>query len=335
MIEIDGSMGSGGGQVLRTCLALSAYTGKGFRINRIRAERPNPGLAMQHLKCVEAVAGICGADVEGAELGSESVEFHPGEPRREELDIDIGTAGSVTLLLQAALLPSMSEGSVIGVRGGTDVKWSPTWDYLVNVAAPLMERAGLRASYELVRRGYYPEGSGIVEVSVSPSEVEGLTATERGELQRVEGISHVKDLPRHIAERQAESATEVLGELPVDVDVDVVRESGGPGRGTGVTLWAVYGETVLGGSALGERGKPAEEVGREAAAFLMGEVEGDGVLDRFAADQVLPFLAIGGGRYTATERTSHLETNAETCRRFLESDIELEGREPVLVEAVI
>lgn len=323
-------MGSGGGQILRTALALSTYTGTPFRIEDIRANRPNPGLAQQHLKSVEAAARLCDAEVEGAEKGSGELTFRPGEPRRRTVEVDIGTAGSVTLLLQAVTLPAILHGATFRVTGGTDVKWSPTWDYLANVTTPLLRRIGVAMEDRLLRRGHYPKGGGEVEVTVEESGLQPLELRERGKLLSVRGFSHASNLPGHIAARQATAARKELEGLGVPVKVEG-RVEDAVSTGTGITLWAQYEHTVLGGSALGERGKPAEEVGREAAENLVREMDRPGALDRHASDQVLPFVAVTGGTYTATERTGHLETNAETCRRFLDREIQLDGKGPVRV----
>ncbi|MBS1263238.1 MAG: RNA 3'-terminal phosphate cyclase [Methanonatronarchaeales archaeon] len=333
MIRLDGSFGSGGGQILRTALSLSAYTGKPFSIERIRASRPNPGLAAQHLACVEGVAELCGAEVRGAEIGSTELLFRPGEPGYGEIEVDIGTAGSVALLLQAAVLPASVKGAKLTIIGGTDVKWSPTWDYVVNVTIPLAEKAGLYMLGKLLRRGHYPEGGGRVEVEVEPWRPSELVIAERGELLYVEGVSHASNLPAHVAERQAAAAAATLEGLDVDVEIEVVRDAPAESTGTGITLWASYDGTVLGGSAIGERGKPAEDVGVEAARELLDEVERAGTVDRYAGDQLLPLVATGGGRYVATERTEHLETNADTCGRFVERTLSLTGEGPVAVES--
>jgi len=225
------------------------------------------------------------------------------------------------------------EGGVIRVRGGTDVKWSPTWDYFTGVDLPLLGETGFDIDAALRKRGHYPEGGGEVEVEVEPWNSESVELHERGELLRIEGTSHVSNLPGHIAERQASLARKVLSKPQVDVDIDVLRDEPARSKGTGITLRAVYEKTVLGGTCLGERGKPAEEVGREAAENLLQEMDGAGALDRYAGDQVLPFVALAGGSYSANSRTGHVVSNAAVCREFLDAGIELTGDKPVRIEA--
>lgn len=329
MIRIDGS--AGGGQILRTSLALSAYTGEPFEIEGVRGNRPSPGLARQHLAGVETAAELCGAEVEGASMGSDRVSFRPGDPERRVVDVDIGTAGSVTLLLQAVLLPATVAGAEFRIRGGTDVKWSPPWDYFSNVTLPLLRRGGMDVSAELVRRGYYPEGGGEVQVTVGPSDLTGFDLTERGDLERVRGVAHAANLPDHVLRREVAAAETALEASGHEAEVMLERDDDAVSTGTGVVLWAEHSESAIGASSLGERGKPAEDVGREAAEALERELSRSGTLDRHAGDQLLPFVAVGGGRYTATERTDHLETNARTTESFLDADVALDGEGPVTV----
>ncbi|MDZ7689008.1 MAG: RNA 3'-terminal phosphate cyclase [Halobacteriales archaeon] len=325
-VYIDGSTGEGGGQVVRTSLALAAVRGERLVIENVRANRDEPGLKAQHLAAVRSLAVLTDATVEGDEHGSESVVFEPDSPRGGEYDVEVGTAGA-TMLVAHAVLPAAlrADGDVrFRIRGGTHVRWSPTFEHFERVFLPLLRDAGAEASVELVMRGHYPQGGGEIVLDVSPSS-SSLSPVEprRAELEHVEGVSHVCGLPEHIVERQAESAREELAELDVPVEIDEVHvEEDAPSKGTAVTLVA-YAGTRLGGSALGERGKPAEEVGAEAGEELISAVESGADVDEYTADQLVPYVALAGGSYDAPRVTSHLKTNVEITSKF--ADVSLDG----------
>lgn len=299
MREIDGSKGEGGGQILRTSLALSALTADPVRVRRIRAGRPKPGLAPQHLAAARALSDLCGADVEGLALGSQEVVFRPGPVDGGRLRVDVGTAGSVTLVLQCLLLPALRAGGPTALRitGGTDVKWSPPADYAREVFLPLLHHLGASVDLRVPRRGYYPRGGGRVEVDVTPVEAfrpfQPGTAAPPG---RVRGRAHVGNLPGDIAKRMKRSALKGLAAYP---DVRVEDTTYGPdeaeGRGGALVLWAETGRTRLGASALAKRGVPAEELGRRASSALARDLEARTTLDVHAADQLLPYMALAEG----------------------------------------
>lgn len=331
-MHLDASHGEGGGQIVRTAVSLSAVTGTPVELTDVRASRDPPGLAHQHLAVVRALAEMCSADVEGAEVGATELVFRPGDDiEGGRYEVDIGTAGSATLLMHAGLPAAVhADGAVeLHVAGGTDVRWSPTIDYFQHVTLPLLRKAGVSADVECLRRGHYPKGGGEVAMRVQPAPLQALEIPGRGGLNRVRGAAHVTNLPLHIAEREAEAARKELDvDCPIEIDV---REEPGVSAGTSITLWAEHEDTVVGGSALGEKGKPAEEVGREAADNLRRSMESDGTVDTYSADQLLPYLALAGGGYRAPERTSHLETNAWVCEQLTGQEIGLDGDSPVEV----
>lgn len=329
MLEIDGSHGEGGGQVLRTALALSAATETSVVVEDVRGERDPPGLKPQHLAAVRLLADMADGDVAGDEEGSQRVVFEPGEVTPGRYDVDVGTAGSATLVAEAGVLAATAaDGEVeIAIKGGTDVRWSPPYDYLENVALPLMRKAGVDAEARLERRGHYPEGGGRIEVEVGDVNLQPLEIPERGRLVRVGGRTHVSNLPTHITERMAEASEDGLSHLDVPVEIEEVEDDA-VSTGTSVSLWAEHEHTVIGASALGERGVPAEEVGEEAARSLREEMESDGTVDSYAADQLAPFAALAEGEYVAPQATSHLETCVWLCRRLLDAP-ELDGRRVV------
>ncbi len=329
MVTIDGSMGEGGGQILRTAIALSAVTGRPVRVVNIRAKRRNPGLRPQHLTAIRALAEITGARVRGASVGSMEVVFEPGRVRGGSYFFDVGTAGSVSLVLQA-LLPALAyaDGPVrLRLRGGTDVKMAPTIDYTREVLLRLLEKMGYRVVIRLIRRGHYPRGGGIVDVFIDdpPRGFQPLDLPERGSILEVRGRSHAVRLPRHVAERQARAAWSLIRErlgLVPSIEVEWYEPDRDPhlGPGSGVALWALTEKSVLGADALGERGKRAEVVGREAAEKLVEDLETGAALDRYAGDMVPVYMALAPGvsRYTGARLTMHALTVLELLKLIVE-----------------
>lgn len=330
MIEIDGSYGEGGGAILRQALGLSAFAGRSIRVSRIRAGRESPGLKPQHVKAVEAVAAVCGARVQGAALGSMELTFEPGPIRSGRFTWDIGTAGSITLLLQTLLVPCLcGDGTFeVEVVGGTDVRWSPPADYLSQVTFPALRPFGT-ARLTVLRRGYYPRGGGRLSVHLAGGRSTApIDAVRPGRIARVRGLSHASSplAERRVAERQAESARSELSavlDVPGEIEVDY---GDAYGIGSGVTLWTESPDGLrLGGSALGARGKPAEAVGREAAAALLSEVRSGAAVDRYLGDQLVPFLAVAGGALTTSEITLHSRSNIYVAERILAARFHVEG----------
>lgn len=340
VIEIDGSMGEGGGQILRVALALSAVTGKPVKIFNIRAKRRNPGLQNQHLTAVRALVTLTNARVEGAVLRSTQLLFEPRGIRSGSFRFDVGTAGSVTLVLQSLIpvLPFAPGPVEVEIRGGTDVPWSPPVDYVRLVLIPLLREMGLELDLRVIRRGHYPRGGGIVRVAVRnpPGMLRPVDKVERGALRRIVGVSHAVRLPRHVAERQARSAEEVLRAanlgVPIDIDLEYYEKGRDPhlGPGSGVVLTALAERSVLGADALGARGKPAEEVGREAAEKLLEELRSGAALDRHAGDMLIPLAALARGRscLRASSLTMHALTMIKLVELVLGARVELlEGGE--------
>src|SRR3989475_12656104 len=213
MIEVDGSYGEGGGQVLRTAVALAAVVSKETLVFKIRAGRPEPGISPQHMTGVKAAAELCSANLQGLEVGATEFVFKPGKLRAGAFQSDVGTAGSVSLVLQS-LMPMLAfaPGPVqLEITGGTDVKWSPPIDYVRLVTLPILKKIGYQGHLEIVRRGHYPKGGGLVKFSTGgASKLRGLIDEKRGSASKIFGISHAVGLPRHVAERQASSAKKRL-----------------------------------------------------------------------------------------------------------------------------
>ncbi|MBU4031996.1 MAG: RNA 3'-terminal phosphate cyclase [Candidatus Thermoplasmatota archaeon] len=329
ILIIDGSGGEGGGQVLRTSLALSAMTGIPLEVENIRANRPKPGLARQHLAGLELMGRLCGARISGGQVGSATIEFVPGKIRHGEYKFDIGTAGSVTLLLQTVLpaLASVQGCSIISLIGGTDVKWAPSIDYCTMVLFPLLERCGLECSIETGARGYYPKGGGSITAKInSPNRLKPLAIEPLAEPRVIRGRVNITDLPVKIAERVRDSALNALPEnLRKLAHIEIEHRETGPSQGIGIVLAVSDGRTFLGSSSLGERGKPAVAVGQEAARNLVAEIDSKASVDMHASDQLLPYLAMAGGYFTAGELTGHAETNVGTVEKFFGDIIRVEN----------
>jgi RNA 3'-terminal phosphate cyclase (ATP) len=329
MLQIDGSVGEGGGQIIRTAIALAAIAGKAVEITNIRANRPKPGLAAQHLHAVKAVERLSRGETEGLALRSTHLIFTPGELRGFEGDIDIGTAGSITLLLQCLIPVALfaDRETSVKITGGTDVNWSPPIDFYTQVFLPALKEIGCDINVDLKRRGYYPKGDGLVDVHVTPSErLKGFAVPKPEHTSVIEGISHSSGLPAHVAERQANAANRSLKEAGYDTKIKTeIEERTKRTTGSGITLWCGYKS----GSALGERGKRAEIVGEEAARNIITELESAATVDVHLADQLVPYIALADGKSVlkVREMTKHLETNIYITQQFLDVAFEIEKEE--------
>jgi len=333
VILIDGSYGEGGGQLLRYTVALAALLGKEVKVVNIRAKRSPPGLRPQHLAAVRTIAQLVGAEVEGLSVGSMEITVRPGgRPRGGSLEVDIGTAGSISLLLQATLpILVAADGEVrLRVKGGTDVSWSPPIQYFQHVLLPLLRMFGVRVEVRLLRRGFYPRGGGLVEVVASPSyPLKPVDLRDPGELREIRGVSYAANLPRHVAERQAAAAREVIeseGFRAYLTEIALDTETPALGPGSGIVLWAVYENGLVGADALGEKGKRAELVGREAAQKLVRTLKRGVPVDAHALDNLVIYMSLAGGKSVAVsdELTSHAETAVWLCGRLTGARFEVE-----------
>ncbi len=324
MIELDGSYGEGGGQILRTAVALSAVTGKEVKIDNIRRARPKPGLSAQHVKAVDSLAGICEADIEGCCMQSTSLHFAPGKIKGGIYEMDIGTAGSISLFLQCLMPAAMHAPCAVRIKitGGTDVQWSPSIDYLRYVTLGALSRMGYDCNIRLIRRGYYPRGDGCVEALINPSNLT-KTSFDKNSCNLVEGISHSSGLPAHVSERQAEASQKKLQEKGFDARISLdVKEYAS--TGSGITLWC----GTVGASAPGKPGLRAEKVGEMAAEAMLSELSSGAGVDIFLADQLIPYIALaGGGSFTTRIITPHTKTNIWVTEQFLPVKFKMEKME--------
>ena len=349
MFDVDGSYLEGGGQILRTTCALSAITKKPCHIFNIRKGREKPGLMPQHLLGIQALAQLCNGSLEGDFLDSEEIKFYPGETYRDRVSVNIQTAGSITLVLQTLILPSLFVPSPIRMTfngGATDTFFSPTIDYFRYAFLKILEKmtevrprgpskvggwgegCSLAIETNIIRRGYYPEGGAKVEVTVRQTKLKNLNLTERGSLKKIMIISGASEFlkSKKVAERQLMGVREVLGKLKLPVEEKVEYD---PTQcpGSQICLIAEFENTIIGTDNLGKLGKRAEDVGKEAALELLKEEKTNACLDKHLADQILPYIALAKGKsqFTVSKITNHFKTNIWVIEKFLEGTFKIEG----------
>jgi len=322
LIPLDGAQGEGGGQILRTALALSAASGQGFRVERIRASRLRPGLRPQHLAAVRAAAMSCGAEVHGAFDGSPDLRFQPGPVTAGDFRFDIGTAGAATLVLQSVLpvLATAPAPSRVEVTGGTHVPRSPGFHFLARHWAEVVRRLGLDFRLELERAGFFPRGEGCVRADVRPwTRPTALDLSRRGPLLSVRGVAGAARLRGDVARRAAGAARAFLWEeRRIEAEIEVVDLTA-VSPGAFLQVEAVFETGRAAFWLLGERGLRAEVLGARAARRVLKFIDDEeAVVDPWLADQLAVPLALagGGGRLQTSEVTSHLETVAAVLRQF-------------------
>ena len=326
---IDGSYGEGGGQILRTSLALAAITGRPLKLVNIRGKRKKPGLRPQHLTGVQACAAVSRAKVAGAELGKQELTFRPEEIVAGSYKFRIPTAGAATLVLQAILPPlwkAKGESNIV-VGGGTHVPWSPPFHYLAEVFVPTLERLGFRGEIQISRWGWYPKGGGEINASLRSCRPSGSIILDNSfKLKRITGVSASSRLPEHIRIRQRRQLLLRLEKAGLEAEIGLM-DVPALNPGSLVFLSAQGGESVAGFSSLGARGKRAERVADEAADALLRFLNSEAALDHYLADQILIYLAITPGehRFTTSKITQHLLTNSWVIEKFLPVRFEVEG----------
>jgi RNA 3'-terminal phosphate cyclase (ATP) len=341
MIEIDGSYGEGGGQVLRTSLSLAAITGEPIRISGIRAGRKKPGLAAQHLTAVWAAARICHAQLRGDALGSMLLEFIPGSAVQAGIyTFDVskaqlgGSAGAIALVLQTILLPlALASGnSQVTLKGGTHVNFSPTVTYIQQVYLRILQRMGVEAQVKLGAWGWYPQGGGEIELQVSGDcQLGGINLLERGDLQQVRGLAVVTELPANIAQRMTNRAENLLRKAHLKVAIQASSEKG-VAPGAGIFLTAEYENSLAGFGGFGRLRLPAETVAEIACQQLLNFHQTGAAVDEHLADQLLlpAALASQPSHYQVAEVTSHLTTNAGIIQQFRLAEITVDEAKKIV-----
>ncbi|MGC9114323.1 MAG: RNA 3'-terminal phosphate cyclase [Candidatus Micrarchaeia archaeon] len=321
MIELDGSVGEGGGQVLRTALSLSMLSGEKFRVCGVRAKRVNPGLQAQHLAAVSAAASVCGARVEGAVLRSRELFFEPGRVRGGEYFFDVGTAGSAMLVLQT-VLPALlfaRESSRVVVRGGTWAKFAPPHLFFERVFLKCLSFMGVSARFSVEKWGWFPAGGGVACLEVVPvARVKPFRVLERGPLAGLSCVAAASLLPSHVTRRMKVASSKFFLENGFRASVEELRPPADC-AGAGFFVEADYESCVAGFDCVGEKGVPAEEVALKACRDFLEFHSSNAACDAHLADQLLPYCALASGEsiFTTAAISSHLRTNAEVIARFL------------------
>jgi len=326
MIEIDGSQKSGSGTILRLSIALAAILREPLHIYNIRHNRPKPGLRPQHLEAVLTAARLCEAELKGVELNSKELWFKPKEVRGGKVEAEIGTAGSIPMLLMTVLPICLFAEKTVELhvfKGGTDVSNSPTINYIKYVFLHMLKRMGINADLTVQRYGYYPKGMGEITITVNPcSSLESLCLTSFGELETIKGISVCTFLgERRVAERQAKTANDYMKERGYNANIQTLNDKPNPlQKGSSIVLWAETStNALLGADAIGELGKASETVGKEAAEKLYTEISAKSTVDVHLADMLIPYVALAKEKsiYLTRALTEHLETNIWLSEKIL------------------
>ncbi|MDA7978281.1 MAG: RNA 3'-terminal phosphate cyclase [Pirellulales bacterium] len=327
-IRIDGSRGEGGGQILRSALALSLITQRPFAVSRIRANRSNPGLAKQHVTAVEAARQLCGGKVNGASLRSQELEFFPGRVSSGDYEFDVGTAGSTTLVLQTVLPPLLAcaGSSRVSIRGGTHNPMAPPIEFLQRVFAPRISAMGAELEVELITPGFYPKGGGQIIATIHPPSKWRRIEILQTSLPRVtSAMAVLAKLPRHIAQRELDTLAGQLG-LP-QVQCHVVEFDNCLSPGNVLYVECTDGRVTELLSVCGQRGVPAEDVAARLGVEVHQYLRGGGPVGPHLADQLLLPMAMGsGGAFDCSELTSHTTTNMEIIRKFVDVGFTVEKR---------
>ncbi|WP_320042097.1 RNA 3'-terminal phosphate cyclase [uncultured Desulfobacter sp.] len=320
MLYIDGMLGEGGGQILRTSLALSLVTGKPFTINKIRAGRKKPGLMRQHLTCVNAAVKVGNAKVEGASIGSQSLKFEPGNITAGDYNFAIGTAGSCTLVLQA-ILPALlaADGpSKVMLEGGTHNPFAPPFDFLDQTFLGLINKMGPTVSASLIRPGFYPAGGGKFKVEIAPSPLEKINLTQRGDILNKTAKALVANLPENIAAREIKIVKKLLGWE--NCEIVNAPDSNGPGNVLTLTVKSENLTEVFTG--FGVKGVTAEKVAKRCAGQAKSYLASNAPVGKYLADQLLiPLAMAGGGTFITQPPSRHTMTNIDVVKQFLNLNI--------------
>ncbi len=322
MLEIDGSLGEGGGQMLRTALSLSLVTRTPFRMERIRARRSRPGLMRQHLTAVKAAAEVSHADVVGAEVGSKELEFRPDEAVGGDYRFAVGTAGSVTLVFQT-ILPALlgaDQPSRLTFEGGTHNPMAPPFEFLSRVFAPLVAKMGAGVGLELLRHGFYPAGGGVFRAVVQPGILRPLSLLERGPVRARRAVAAVSSLPPHIARRELDAVKRQLRFSEEECREVELPRGPGPGNVLQIEIESEHVTELITG--FGEKGVRAEEIAEQACRETLDYLDAQVPVGAHLADQLLLMMALaGGGAFRTVTPTLHTTTQVDIIRQFLAYDI--------------
>ena len=326
MIVIDGSYHEGGGQIVRTAVALSALMEKDIRIENIRAKRSNPGLSFQHVSAINAVADLCSAKTKDIFTGSKTIEFSPGRHwKAKNIKVNIPTAGSVGLVLQTIIIAASKIDKKIDIEiegGATFGKWAPPLTYIQTTFTKAISKLGYNININILRHGFYPKGGSLVCLQIQPPKPQKAIFSSFREKENILGLSIASSNLENkaVASRQTESAKNILqnSNLFGSISIESTYKDSFS-TGTGITLWT-NNDMFLGTSSIGDIGKKAESVGKEAALEMIEEYKTKACVDKHLCDQLIPFLAIRGGTIQTSQITKHTETNIWVVKKFIDVD---------------
>ncbi len=333
MVDVDGSQKSGSGTILRLSIALAAITKQPLHIYNIRQNRPQPGLKHQHLEAVITVAKLCNAQIKGATLGSKELWFTPQEIIGGNVEAEIETAGSIPMLMLAALPVCLFAKNPVGLhvaKGGTDTTHAPTINYMRSVLLTALKRMEVEAAITVQKYGYYPKGMGEATINVKPNKsLKSLQLESFGKIKHIKGISTATFLAdRQVAERQAKTATQRLFENGYEADIQVINDQSNPfQKGSSIVLWAETDTgVVVGADAIGQLRKTSEAVGKEAAEKLAVELSAKPTVDVFLADMLIPYMALAHGSSAFLTRaiSEHIEANIWLMKKLLNTNFTVE-----------
>jgi RNA 3'-phosphate cyclase len=331
MLEINGSTLEGGGQILRTATAISVISKNPCRIFNIRKGRKKPGLMHQHLLGVQALSLFCNGKLEGDNLNSEEIKFYPGSTYREDISINIPTAGSITLALQPLIIAAIFSHLPLNISfkgGATDTFFSPTFDYFQYVFLKILEKIGVKTKVNILKRGYYPEGGAEIKIKILDSKIQPIKLTKRGSLKKIMVVSGASEFlkEKRVAERQVAGVREILGKLklPTEEKIEYYQTDC---SGSQIALMAEFENMLLGTDNLGKLGKRAEDIGKEAALQLLKEEKTGACLDKHMADQILPYMAFSPKKseILVSEITNHCKTNIWVIEKFLKGKFKIDN----------
>ena len=332
MLEIDGSRGEGGGQMVRTSVAMATVTGTTTHLTRIRENRPTNGLSKQHCAAVNAVAEMAGSKVTGNTLGSRELLFEPGNEQVYDSQMNVGTAGSVSLVLQAMLLAARNHKKrlTVDISGGTNVMWAPPIDSYQQLLFPLMGKMGINADVRIIERGFYPQGGGRVIATLDPiGGIHPIDIDSLGDLIAIRGVCFSQRLPDWIVKDVIRSCEDTLAPI-ADVEFDV-QKTEGDSRGAGIVLVAEFENGMLGSNALTSRGNTADKAGEDAATDPLREMNSGATMDVHTADQLLPDMAMAEGKsaFSVSRISKHLLSQMDTLESFLDVKFGVERKDDV------
>lgn len=328
MIKIDGSYLEGGGSIVRIATALSTITLKPIEIYNIRLNRPKPGLKTQHIEGIKAISHVCNAKVSGVYIGSTRIKFFPNRICKHKVNIKISTAGSIGLVIQNIMIVSTcaEQDIVVSINGGsTNSKWAPSVNYIKHVLLPLLRKMGYCADIKIFKYGYYPRGCAKVKLEINVCDLKPLFLSKQGKLKNISAISHASLMlkTRNVVERQKISFIRCLKSITDRINVEE-KYVNTKSIGSGLDAWITTENSLLGACGLGEKGKIAEDVGKETANFLLKQYNSKSPIDEYAADQLLPYISLAGkGKIKVSRITNHTRTNIWLIKQFLPVDIKI------------